>query len=70
MFSATSVFNPKSFNPGASLKQEPSMHSLMQIASGDGLSTMGENKPLVTFSPRGLPQQKSIMQFDLMETSI
>ena len=70
MFSATSVFNPKSFNQGAGLKQEPSMHSLMQVTSGEGLSTMGENKNLITFSPRVLPQQKSIMQFDLMETSI
>jgi len=70
MFSATSVFNPKSFNPAASLKQEPSMHSLMQGPSGEILSTMGDNKQQVAFSPRGLPQQKSIMQFDLMETSI
>ena len=70
MFSATSVFNPKSFNPAASLKQEPSMHSLMQGPSVEIISTMGDNKHQVTFSPRGLPQQKSIMQFDLMETSI
>lgn len=48
------------------------MHSLLLGATGDVLSTLGDNnhKQLTTFSPKQLPNQPSIMHFDLLETSI